>query len=175
MKKFKKHFLQGITLLLCLVMAAFLPACGQKTTKASPGTLKKLVIAEPVHLIGYLPLYVAQREGYLKEQGLEVKIIEATGGTHVTAVISGDAWGVIGGVDSIALGNKNNSDPIVSFVNVVNRANVYLVAKKGTAPASNSTEDLKAFLKGKKIVAGRHGGSPNLLTRYRGLNGGLDP
>lgn len=150
---------------------------GEETTAAStaPTELKKLVIAEPVHLIGYLPLYVAQHEGYFKEQGLDVEVIQATGGAHVTAVVSGDAWGVIGGVDSNALANKNSSDPIVSVVNVVNRANVYLVAKKGTAPASNSKEDLKEFLKGKKVIAGRHGGSPNLLTRYLLLDLGLDP
>lgn len=151
-------------------------AAGSETSSAAaPAELKKLVIAEPVHLIGYLPLYLAQREGYFKEQGLDVKVIQATGGTHVTAVVSGDAWGVIGGVDSNALANKNNSDPITSVVNCVNRANVYLFAKKGAAPKSSSQEDLKAFLKGKKIVAGRHGGSPNLLTRYLLINLGMDP
>lgn len=137
--------------------------------------IKQLVIAEPVHLIGYLPLYMAQREGYFREQGLDIKVIQATGGTHVTAVISGSAWGVIGGVDSNALGNKGNSDPITAVANCVNRANVYLVAKKGLAPKSKSQADLKAFLKGKKIVAGRHGGSPNLLTRYLLLQLGLNP
>jgi NitT/TauT family transport system substrate-binding protein len=173
--------LRAACLTLCAALAALLlPGCaggpaGKTAGAASSAPLKKLVIAEPVHLIGYLPLYLAQREGYFKEQGLDVKVIQATGGTHVTAVISGDAWGVIGGVDSIALGNKGNSDPVTAVCNVVNRANVYLVAKKGIAPASGSDADLKAFLKGKKIVAGRHGGSPNLLTRYLLLRLGLDP
>ena len=144
-------------------------------SSAASGGLEKIVIAEPVHLIGYLPLYIAQHEGYFEEQGLDVKVIQATGGAHVTAVVSGDAWGVIGGVDSNALANKNNSDPIMSVVNCVNRANVYLVAKKGLAPASSSDADMKAFLTDKKIVAGRHGGSPNLLTRYLLIRLGLDP
>lgn len=142
---------------------------------SSGGALKKLVIAEPVHLTGYLPLYVAIHEGYFAEQGLEVEVIQATGGTHVTAVVSGDAWGVIGGVDSNALGNKNSSDPITSIVNCVNRANVYLFAAKGMTPASSSDEDMKAFLTGKTIVAGRYGGSPNLLTRSLLIRLGLDP
>lgn len=150
---------------------ALLPAC----TAPSAVARKKLVIAEPVHLIGYLPLYIAQHEGYFAEQGLEVEVIQASGGAHVTAVVSGDAWGVIGGVDSIALANKNSSDPIVSVANVVNRANVYLVAKSGLAPKSGSDADLREFLAGKNIVAGRHGGSPNLLTRYLLIKLGLDP
>lgn len=137
--------------------------------------LKKLVIAEPLHYTGYLPLYVAQREGYFAEEGLEVEMLQAAGGAHVTSVVSGDAWGVIGGPESNALANQGNSDPIVSVAGVVNRANVYLMAKKGTAPASGSDEDLKAFLDGKKINAGRHGGTPNLLTQYLLLELGLDP
>lgn len=160
------------------LLTAGTAACGEaKSAPAanSTGSLRQLVIAEPVHLIGYLPLYVAQREGYFKEQGLDVKVIQATGGTHVTAVISGSAWGVLGGVDSNALGNKGNSDPVTAVANCVNRANVYLVAKKGMAPKSSSQADLKAFLKGKTIVAGRHGGSPNLLTRYLMIKLGLDP
>jgi NitT/TauT family transport system substrate-binding protein len=145
------------------------------SSASSGGGLKKLVIAEPLHSVGYLPLYVAQQEGYFAERGLEVEVITATGGAHVTAVVSGDAWGVIGGPESNAMANKNNKDPIISVVNVVNRANVYLMAKKGLAPAGDSPEDLKAFLQGKKIAAGRHGGTPNLVTRYLLITLGLDP
>ena len=167
-----------LAVLLCLSLALLLPACVHRENtagQASSGQLKELVIAEPVHLIGYLPLYVAQREGYFKEQGLSVKVIDAAGGNHITAVVSGSAWGVIGGVDSMQLGSVNSSDPIVAFVNCVNRANVYLFAVKGLAPKSGSTADLKEFLKGKKIIAGRYGGTPDLLTRYLLLNLGLDP
>ncbi|MED4923976.1 ABC transporter substrate-binding protein [Anoxybacillus geothermalis] len=148
---------------------------GREPSSADSGTNRKLVIAEPVHLIGYLPLYLAQREGYFKEKGLDVEVITATGGAHVTSVVSGEAWGVIGGPESNAMANKGSSDPIVSVVNVVNRANVYLMAKKGMEPEGDSPEQLKAFLKGKTIAAGRHGGTPNLLTRWLLLELGLDP
>ncbi len=137
--------------------------------------LKPLTVAEPVHLIGYLPLYVAIHEGYFAQEGLDVTVVQATGGAHVTAVVSGDAFAVIGGVDSSALANRGSSDPILGIVNCVNRANVYLFARTGLAPASDSTEDMAAFLQGKSIVAGRFGGSPNLLTRYLLTTCGLDP
>lgn len=174
------HKMRNLSLLFVLVMiASLLGACGNEkndTASASgDGKMKKIVIAEPLHSTGYLPLYVAQREGFFEKRGLDVEVIQAAGGAHVTAVVSGDAWGVIGGTESNALANNNNSDPIISVVNVVNRANVYLMAKKGTAPASNSPEDMKAFLQGKKINAGRHGGTPNLLTRYLLIQLGLDP
>lgn len=156
---------------IILVLCLFLPG----GCLGEAATLKELVIAEPVHLTGYLPLYIAMHKGYFEEQGLKVSVVQATGGTHVTAVVSGDAWGVIGGVDSSALGSQGSPDPIVGVVNCVNRANVYLFAAKGLAPASTSDEDLREFLQGKTIVAGRYGGSPNLLTRYLLLNLGLDP
>lgn len=56
--------------------------------------LKKITIAEPVHLTGYLPLYAAIHEGYFEEEGLDVEVVTATGGAHVTTVVSGDAWGI---------------------------------------------------------------------------------
>lgn len=142
---------------------------------AAEDGLKPLTVAEPVHLIGYLPLYVAVHEGYFAAEGLDVTVVQATGGAHVTAVVSGDAFAVIGGIDSLALGSQGNKDPLLGIVNCVNRANVYLFARKGLMPASSSDEDMAAFLKGKSIVAGRFGGSPNLLTRYLVKQVGLDP
>lgn len=156
--------------LVCLLTAALL-LC----TCASAEPMRALTVAEPVHLIGYLPLYVAIHEGYFAQEGLEVTVVQATGGAHVTAVVSGDAFAVIGGVDSNALANQGNADPILGIVNCVNRANVYLFARKGLAPASASSGDMAAFLQGKRIVAGRFGGSPNLLTRYLVKQVGLDP
>ena len=139
---------------------------------------EELVVSEPVHLIGYLPLYVAIHEGYFADEGLDVTVVQATGGAHVTAVVSGDAFAVMGGVDSTYLANRDNPDPIVSIVGCVNRANVYLFAKTGLAPASGTDADLADFLRGKVIVAGRYGGSPNLLIRYLlnrvGLNAETD-
>ncbi|WP_102707729.1 ABC transporter substrate-binding protein [Terribacillus saccharophilus] len=137
--------------------------------------LKKITIAEPVHLTGYLPLYAAIHEGYFEEEGLDVEVVTATGGAHVTTVVSGDAWGNIAGPDSNALANIDSNDPIVSVVNVVNRANVYLMADGDTPPAGASEEELAAYLEGKTIAAGRYGGSPNLLTRYLIMELGMEP
>ena len=160
--------------ILALTLTALL-LLSPLTGLAEAEPLQKLTVAEPVHLIGYLPLYVAIHEGYFAEEGLEVQVVQATGGAHVTAVVSGDAFAVIGGVDSNCLANRGNSDPVIAICNCVNRANVYLFARTGLAPASSSDEDMAAFLKGKTIVAGRYGGSPNVLTRYLLKQVGLDP
>lgn len=80
--------------------------------------------------------------------------MQATGGAHVTAVVSGDAFAVIGGVDSNNFANQGNTDPIVAIVNCVNRANVYLFARAGLSPASDSDEDMADFLRGKSSLQG---------------------
>ena len=134
--------------LLCLTLALLLciPCCFAE----EPSRLLPLTVAEPVHLIGYLPLYVAIHEGYFAEEGLDVSVVQATGGAHVTAVVSGDAFAVIGGVDSYNFANAaGTDDPIIAVVNCVNRANVYLFARKGLVPG----DDMSAFLKGKTIIA----------------------
>ena len=159
--------------LLCLTLALLM---GLAPALAESPALKEITIAEPVHLIGYLPLYVAIHEGYFAEEGLDVSVVQATGGAHVTAVVSGDAFAAIGGVDSYNFANAGgNTDPIIAIVNCVNRANVYLFARKGLVPASDQPEDMAAFLEGKTIIAGRYGGSPNVLTRYLVKSVGLDP
>lgn len=158
--------------LLALMMTLLL-LCALPAQAETP--LRKLTVSEPVHMIGYLPLYIAIHEGYFAQEGLDVNVVQATGGAHVTAVVSGDAFAVIGGVDSNCLANRGTADPVIGICNCVNRANVYLFARKGMKPLSSSDEDMAAFLKGSKIIAGRYGGSPNLLTRYLLLNVGLDP
>ena len=159
---------------ICLLLAAVLMLCispvlAEDATQSPE--LRSLTVAEPVHLIGYLPLYVAIHEGYFAEEGLDVTVVQATGGAHVTAVVSGDAFAVIGGVDSYNFANQGNADPILAICNCVNRANVYLFARKGLIPG----EDMAAFLKDKTIIAGRYGGSPNVLTRYLVKSVGLNP
>ena len=156
--------------LLCFLLALALPFAAFAESPAED--LTPITVAEPVHLIGYLPLYVAIHEGYFAEEGLDVTVVQATGGAHVTAVVSGDAFAVIGGVDSYNFANAAGTpDPIIAIVNCVNRANVYLFARKGLM----LEDDMAAFLQGKTIIAGRYGGSPNVLTRYLVKSVGLDP
>lgn len=131
--------------------------------------LKKIVIAEPVHQIGYLPLYMAIDRGIFAKRGLDVTTLTATGGAHVSALVSGSVWGNIGGPESDAMANGNgngDSNPLISVCNVVNRANNYMIAKKGLAPKSKSNADIAAFMRGKKFALNRFGGTPDVLGRW---------
>jgi NitT/TauT family transport system substrate-binding protein len=138
-------------------------------------SLKTLEVAEPVHNLGYAPVYLAAHQGFFKSRGLDVSMLQATNGSHVTALVSGQVWGNIGGPESDAMANVGKADPLKTICNLVNRANLYLVARKGLAPKSSSKADLAAFFKGKKFALGRYGGTPDLLGRWLVVDIGLDP
>jgi NitT/TauT family transport system substrate-binding protein len=125
--------------------------------------LHQLVVTEPVHGISYLPLYIAQTKGYFADEGLSVKVLTTNGGAaHTNAVLSGQAFAFIGGPEHNAYAEAKGAE-LRAIVNVVNRGNVYLVAKKGLTLTGH---DYGAFLKGKRIATFFYGGTPNSITRY---------
>jgi NitT/TauT family transport system substrate-binding protein len=168
--------------LASLVAVATLSACasGASASAQSGASGKPLLVAEPAHNLGYLPLYVAIDEGIFAKNGLNVKFdTESTGGgAHVNAVLSGKAYGFIGGPEHngfVLSQNGGSSTQIKSIANVVNRVNVYMVARKGVdTPASiTDVQQLADFLKGKKVIVGAYGGTPNSVLRYVLAKGGL--
>ena len=56
-----------------------------------------------------LPLYVAQKEGYFKDQGLDVKLTNFKSPKERDATISGDNW-IFAVTDVVALASYVNGD-----------------------------------------------------------------
>jgi len=136
---------------LCMVSAA--SAAGKKT----------LIVAEPVHSTGYLPLYVAIREGFFPDN-IAVKIITTEGGgAHTNAVLTKQAFAFIGGPEHNAFAKIKGAE-LRAVANVVDRGNVYYVAKTGLAPKPG--QSLADFFKGKSIAVSFFGGTPNSITRF---------
>ena len=135
---------------------------------------KNIVLAEPAHLYPYVPVYLAIDQGLFAKRGLNVSLIQATGGAHVAALVSGQVWGNLGGVESDAMANNGKADPIIGIVGFINRALVYFCARKGTAPKSKAPADIKAFFMGKKCALSRYGGTPDVLARTFMEENGID-
>lgn len=134
---------------------------------------KTLVVAEPVHGTGYLPLYVAIHKGFFAEENLDVKILTVESGAgHTNAVLAGQAFAFIGGPEHNAFAKVKGGE-LRGVVNVVDRGNVYFVAKKGVTPKAG--ESMAAFFKGKSIATGFFGGTPNSITQYMLRQWKLDP
>jgi NitT/TauT family transport system substrate-binding protein len=144
----------GATILLVLSLSSLALADDKKA----------LIIAEPGHNIGYLPLYIAIRNGYFADNGLDVKVMSLDSGTeHATAVLSGQAFAFIGGPEHDAFAKLKGGE-LRTVVNIVNRGNVYFEAMKGKEPAPG--QSMADYLKGKKIAVPSYGGTPNSITRY---------
>lgn len=131
---------------------------------------KAIVIAEPAHSLGYLPLYVAIDKGFLAGLDVSTITLPSSGSEHTNAVLTGRAWGFIGGPEHNAYADVKGAQ-LRAICNVVNKGNVYFVAVKGLTPGN----DLKSFLKGKRIAVSLYGGTPNSIIRYTLKKYGLDP
>jgi NitT/TauT family transport system substrate-binding protein len=133
---------------------------------------RELLVAEPVHGTGYLPLYIAMANGYFDDAGVTVKIVTIeTGAGHTNAVLSGDAFAFIGGPEHNAFAKLKGAE-LRAVVNCVDRGNNYYCAAIGHEPADR---DWPGYFKGKTIAVGPFSGTPNSITRYLLGKWKLDP
>jgi NitT/TauT family transport system substrate-binding protein len=131
---------------------------------------RMLTVTEPQHGIGYLPLYVAVKKGFFEKEGLTVKVLTVeAAAAHTNAVLSGQAYAFIGGPEHNAYAKLKGAE-LRAVANVVDRGNLYLVAKAGTVA---NGDDMAATLRGKSIVTTFYGGTPNSITRYLIAKAGL--
>jgi len=124
---------------------------------------KEILVAEPVHSTGYLPLYIAMAKGFFDEANVSVKIVTIeTGGGHTNAVLSGQAFAFIGGPEHNAFAKAKGAE-LRAVVHCVDRGNIYFCAAKGHEPTNS---DWASYFKGKTVAVGPFGGTPNSITRY---------
>ena len=128
---------------------------------ASPYVAKaakhELLVAEPVHSTGYLPMYIAMAKGYFAEADIEVKIVTIeTGGGHTNAVLSGQAFAFIGGPEHNAYAKAKGAE-LRAVVHCVDRGNIYFVRGQGQRAEDHR---LAGLLQG-------HRRSPSALTAAR--------
>jgi NitT/TauT family transport system substrate-binding protein len=156
-----------------VLLAALVTTLGLAT--ASPAiSAEKIIIGEPVHGTGYLPLYVGIHKGFFADEGLDVQIVTMlAAGAHRNATLTKQSWGFIGGPEHNAF-VKAKGGELRSVVNIVNRGNVYFVARKGLTPPPFGKE-LADYLRGKTIATGGFGSTPNSITRYVLTTLGLNP
>jgi NitT/TauT family transport system substrate-binding protein len=122
---------------------------------------KEVLITEPVHGTGYLPLYIGIAKNLFEDVTVKIVTIE-TGAGHTNAVLSGQAFAFIGGPEHCAYAKAKGAE-LRAVVNCVDRGNVYFCAAKGQEP---SNTDHASYFKGKTIATSGYGGTPNSITRY---------
>src|ERR1051326_7525128 len=94
----------------------------------------ELLVAEPIHSTGYLPMYIAMAKDYFAEVDINVKTVTIESGAgHTNAVLSGQAFAFIGGPEHNAYAKAKGAE-LRAVVNCVNRGNIYFCAARGQEP-----------------------------------------
>lgn len=155
-------------LLILSLSVTWLCGCSSSTTEQE---LTRVKLNEVAHSIFYAPQYVAIENGYFKEEGIDIELVNGAGADNVmTAVLSGEAdIGFMGSEASIYVYNQGSGEKIINFAQLTQRAGNFLVAREKD---DSFTWDK---LKGKTVLAGRKGGMPQMVFEYILKKNQIDP
>ncbi len=152
--------------LLALLFIVVAPASGQAPEKA------KLTIGvggKP--LFYYLPLTIAERNGYFKAEGLDVEILDFPGGARALQALIGGSVDVVSGAYEHTITQQAKGQNIEALVLQGKYAGIVLGMTKDKAAAYKWPADLK----GMKIGVTAPGSSTNMFVNILLAKVGLKP
>jgi NitT/TauT family transport system substrate-binding protein len=160
-----KRFIRGVALLL----ACALPAAG---AWAQAPEKKSITIAVGgKNLFYYLPLTVAERKGYFKDEGLEVEIPDFPGGAKALQALVGGSADFVSGAYEHTINMVAKKQPIKAVVLQLKYSAIVLVMPREKAARYHSGRDLK----GLKIGVTAPGSSTNMFVNNLLAKDGLKP
>lgn len=164
-KRILKRFLP------CLLTLTLLCVPTGCNTKEKTESLTSVTLNEVAHSIFYAPMYVSIENGYFEEEGIDLTLVTGFGADKtMTALVSGEAdIGFMGTEASIYAYTEGAGDYAVNFAQLTQRAGNFLVARE-------PVENFKwSDLKGKNVLGGRAGGTPQMVFEYILKKNNIDP
>ncbi len=152
--------------LLALAFAVAMPASGQSIEKPK---LQIGVGGKP--LFYYLPLTIAERNGYFKAEGLDVEILDFPGGARALQALVGGSVDVVSGAYEHTITQQAKGQNIEALVLQGKYAGIVLGMPKAKAAAYKGPADLK----GMKIGVTAPGSSTNMFINILLAKVGLKP
>src|SRR5260221_936934 len=119
----------------------------------------------------YLPLTIAERQGYFKDEGLEVEIPDFAGGAKALQALVGGSADYVSGAFEHTINMQAKKQPIRAVVLQANFSSITLVMPKDKAAKYKSAKDLK----GLKIGVTAPGSSTNMFVNNLLAKEGLKP
>ena len=133
---------------------------------------KKITIAVGgKSLFYYLPLTVAERKGYFKDEGLEVEIPDFAGGARALQALVGGSADMVSGAYEHTINMAAKKQPIKAVVLQMKYSSIALVMSKEKAAKYKSPKDLKGW----KIGVTAPGSSTNMFVNNLLAKDGLKP
>jgi NitT/TauT family transport system substrate-binding protein len=119
----------------------------------------------------YLPLTIAERLGYFKEQGLDIAINDFRGGAQSLQALVGGSVDVVTGAYEHTIRMQAKGQDIKAVVELGRFPGIVLGIRKGKAASYRTAADLK----GMKIGVSAPGSSTNFFVMYLMSKAGLKP
>jgi NitT/TauT family transport system substrate-binding protein len=119
----------------------------------------------------YLPLTIAERLGYFKEQGLDVTINDFRGGAQSLQALVGGSVDVVTGAYEHTIRMQAKGQDVRALIELGRFPGIVLGLRKDRAQAYKSPADLK----GMKIGVSAPGSSTNFFVMYLMAKAGLKP
>ena len=155
----------GAALALIAVLSA-------SVVQAQAPEKKKLTIAVGgKSLFYYLPLTIAERNGYFKDEGLDVEIPDFAGGAKALQALVGGSADMVSGAFEHTINMQAKKQPIRAVVLQASYSSIVLLLPKDKAAKYKSAKDLK----GLKIGVTAPGSSTNMFVNNLLAKEGLKP
>jgi NitT/TauT family transport system substrate-binding protein len=122
-------------------------------------------------LLYYLPLTVAERKGYFKDEGLEVEINDFGGGAKSLQALIGGSVDVVTGAYEHTIRMQAKGQDVRAVVELGRFPAIVIAARKEKADQIKSAADFK----GMKIGVTAPGSSTALTAQYAMVKAGLKP
>ncbi len=133
---------------------------------------KKITIAVGgKNLFYYLPLTVAERKGYFKDEGLDVEIPDFAGGAKALQALVGGSADMVSGAYEHTINMAAKKQPIKAVVLQMKYSSIALVMSKEKAARYKSPKDMKGW----KIGVTAPGSSTNMFVNNLLAKDGLKP
>lgn len=107
--------------------------------------LVDVTISQAFDVFLYAPLYVAEKQGYFAEQGINIKIVTAGGDDKAFAtLVSGDAQFAVGDPTFVAIAGEQGR-PGVVVGSILNGVPFWGIADKASIPTISTPEQLGTY------------------------------
>ena len=160
---------RSIVLMAIVAVCVAFAAAGASAQALEKSKLAIGVGGKP--LFYYLPLTIAERQGYFKAEGLDVEILDFPGGARALQALLGGSVDVVSGAYEHTISQQAKGQNIEALVLQGKYAGIVLGMSKAKAAQYKSPKDLK----GMKIGVTAPGSSTNMFVNILLARDGLKP
>jgi len=146
---------------------------------AAPALLRAQALEKPKvtiavggkNLLYYLPLTIAETQGFFKAEGLDVTVADFAGGSQALRAVVGGSADVVSGAFEHTLNMQAKGQPMRAFVLQGRAPQIVLGVNPKTMPGYKTLADLK----GRKIGVTAPGSSTNVMANFVLAKAGIKP